>query len=697
MTKPGAISRLLRPKSVAIFGASSTPGSLGGGVLGNLERFGFKGDIHLINPSRTDINGRPCLKSADELPHGVDCAVLAIPRAGVIPALEGCARRGVGGAIIFASGFAEAGEDGKKLQARICEIATESGMAIEGPNCLGMVNLIDGAPLTFGTTDPVPRRAGKHVAIVSQSGAMATVVRAALLARDIPVSISISTGNEAVNGIEDFLAELIEDPQNAVIVMVVEQFRKPKRFLELAPKAVAAGKKIVVLHPGRSAAAKQSAQTHTGALTGDHDVMRAVVTRTGAVVVDTLEELIDLGEIYLRAKAEIAPGVAIATDSGAFKGLVLDLCEDIGLSLPAPGAEASAIINAIAPELIQATNPLDLTAHALVDSDLYRKTMAPRYGTVVLASIISNPVLGRRKTEPVIKAIREFDTKKLIVFAMLGEDAEMPADIISDLRKLDVPFFRSPERALRALAAIEKNASAKPESARPETIAAPLPAGVMPEYLAKRELAAAGLKIPKGRLAKTLDDAKAIARDCGYPVALKAQSADLSHKSDVGGVVLRLGDEAALADGWSRLAANIAQHKPGLALDGVLVESMCQPGLEVILGARRDPEWGPVLMIGLGGVLTEALHDVRVISADRSAEEIMTEFRSLRGAALLGAFRGTKARDIAAAAESAARLGAFMLAHPEVVEIDVNPLMVFAEGEGALALDAVIVVDSVRG
>ena len=697
MTSPSAITRLLRPKSVAVVGASSTPGSLGGGVLGNLDRFGFSGDVHLINPTRADINGRPCLKTTDDLPYGVDCAVLAIPRAGVIAAVEGCARRGVGGVIIFASGFAEAGDDGKRLQQQLCEIAAKSGLAIEGPNCLGMVNLIDGVPLTFGVTDPVPRRDGKHVAIVSQSGAMATVVRAALLAREIPVSMSISTGNEAVNGIEDFLAALIDDPVNAVIVMVVEQFRKPARFLELAKIARAAGKKLVLLHPGRSAAAKQSAQTHTGALTGDYDVMHAVVSRAGVVVVRTLEELIDLGEIFIRARGPIQAGTAIATDSGAFKGLVLDLCEDFDLSLPEPGPEASAAINAIAPDLIQATNPLDLTAHALVDPDLYRKTMGPflddpRYGSVVLASILSNPVLAKRKIEPVIKAIREFDTQKLIVFAMLGEDAEVPPEIISDLRKLGVPFFRSPERALRALAAIEHHTRGRFENEQPDGIAAPsLPPGIMPEYLAKREFASIGVKVPAGRLAKSIEVAQAIAREIGFPVVIKAQSFDLSHKSDAGGVILNLKNAEALSQGWEKLHADIGRHRPGLTLDGVLVESMSAPGLELIVGARRDPEWGPVLMIGLGGVFTEALHDVRVIAADLSIDDIEKEFRSLRAAAMLGDFRGQPARDVRAAADVVARIGTFMRAHPEVLEIDVNPLMTFAEGLSAMALDAVIV------
>jgi acyl-CoA synthetase (NDP forming) len=698
MSTRSAIARLLRPTSVAIIGASPTPGSLGGGVLSNLDRFGFPGAVHLINPGRAEINGRPCLKSADDLPFGVDCVVLAIPRAGVIDAVKACARRGVGGVIVFASGFAEAGEEGRRLQAELADIARESGMAVEGPNCLGMVNLVDRVPLTFGTTDPIEiDRSRKCVAIASQSGAMATVLRAALVARGVQVSLSVSTGNEAVNGLEDFVDELIADDLNAVITLVVEQFRRPQRFLELARRATALGKKVLVLHPGRSLAAKQSAETHTGALTGDYEVMRALVGRAGAIVVDTLEELIDLSEIYIRARAEIAPGVALVTDSGAFKGLVLDLCDSAGLTLPPPGPAAQASIGAIAPDLIHPTNPLDLTAQALIDPDLYRKTMGPfledsDFGCVVVASILSNPVLARRKVEPIIRAVRDFDTRKLIVFAMLGEDAEVPAEIIDELRALHVPFFRSPERALRALAAINRHSRrAVPQEALPTLPAIDIPQGVLPDYAGKDILRAIGIGTPAGRLARSIDEALAIAQEIAWPVALKAQAVALSHKSDAGGVLLNIGDEAALREAWERMHRSIAAAHPGLALDGVLVEAMSKRGLELIVGARRDPDWGPVTLIGLGGVFTEALHDVRVLPPDLDEDQIIKEFLALRGAALLGAFRGSAPRDVRAAARVVRRLGALMIARPDIGEIDINPLMAFAEGEGVLALDALIV------
>src|SRR3954447_17112269 len=226
-----AIERMLRPRSVAIVGASPAPGSPGAGLLANLQRFAFRGDIHLVSANRDEINGRPCVKSTSALPAGVDCVALAIPRAGILDAVAGCAQRGVGGVIIYAAGFAEAGPDGVALQAEIARIAGNHDMAISGPNCLGHINYVDGIPLTFSSCTPVPVAGRRGIGIVSQSGAMATVLRAALHPRDIAITYSISTGNEALNGSEDFLDYLIDDESTHVLLMIVEQFRHPQHFL----------------------------------------------------------------------------------------------------------------------------------------------------------------------------------------------------------------------------------------------------------------------------------------------------------------------------------------------------------------------------------------------------------------------------------------------------------------------------------
>lgn len=274
----GDLQRLLRPRSVAIVGASPTPGSLGANVLANLERAAFPGDIHLINPRRTEIGGRPCRASVDDLPDGVDCAVLAVPRVAVLDTLKSCARRKIGGAVVFAAGFAEAGDEGRAEQAELARIAREGEIVVEGPNCLGLVNFLDRTPLTFVETPVVELHGSPCVAIVSQSGAMAAVASVTLRSRKVDVSFTVSTGNEAVSGVEDYLEFLIDNAETRVVTMIVEQFRNPARFLMLARRARERGKLIVLVHPGRSRAARESAATHTGAIAGDHQVMTSQVS-----------------------------------------------------------------------------------------------------------------------------------------------------------------------------------------------------------------------------------------------------------------------------------------------------------------------------------------------------------------------------------------------------------------------------------
>jgi acyl-CoA synthetase (NDP forming) len=693
------IDRLLRPRSIAIVGASPTPGALGNTVLKNLENSSFSGTIHLINPKRDEIAGRPCLKSIDELPEGVDAAILAIPGAAVLASVQALARRGVGAAVIFAAGFAEGGEEGIAHQLEIARIAAENDMVIEGPNCLGLINFVNNIPLTFVEMPAPALPEGPRVGIVSQSGAMAAVLAVTLMARDVPISFFVSTGNEAASGVEDYVEYMIADPETQVIAMVVEQFRKPARFLELAAKARAAGKPVVLLHPGRSSAARESAATHTGAMAGDWQLMRAKVERAGVVLVHNIEELGDVTDLAVRCKNPPIGGTAVLTESGAFKALVLDLCEDLGLDLPEPGADTAAALRAAIPDFIPVSNPMDLTAQALVDSDLYRRTLTPlladdAYGSIVLGIIQTDPRTAVKKFPPILDTIRALAPEKPIIFAGIDEGAEVPAEYIRDLRAAGIPYFPSPDRAFRAISRFGQAAALDLATSGAAPIAAEgLPAeGVVPEYLSKRILGPIGIPFPNGRFATTVAEAQAAAEAIGYPVVLKAQSADLSHKSDAGGVVLNLADSDAVAEGWARLSANIAHHAPGLVLDGVLVEGMGKRGVELIVGAKNDPEWGPVILAGFGGVQAEILQDVRLLAPDLPVEAIEAELHKLKSGALLSGFRGSPALDVRAVAELIARLGQVMLGSPSIREVDLNPVVVYPAGEGAVALDALMLV-----
>jgi acyl-CoA synthetase (NDP forming) len=699
-TRPArALDRLLRPRSVAILGASDTPGALGNQVLANLERHGFAGDIFLINPKRDEIGGRPCLRSVADLPEGVDAAVLAIPGGAVLDSIRALAERGVGAAVIFSAGFAEGGEEGLTAQREVAVIAERSGMIVEGPNCLGMTNYIDGIPLTFVETPALRLGDRPGVGIVSQSGAMAVVLGTTLMSKELGISISVSTGNEAASGVEDYVEFLLDDPHTRAIAMIVEQFRKPARFLALAERARARGKQIVLLHPGRSSAARESAATHTGAMAGDYQLMRTKVERAGVILVDSLEELGDVIDIRMRCGPISAGGTAVLTESGAFKALTLDLCETLRLDLPAPSATTEAALRGTMPDFIPVSNPMDLTAQALVDPDLYRRTMQPlladdAYGSIVLGLIQTDEATSKLKFEPIIVAIRTLEPTKAVIFAGLDEGAPVPAAYLADLRALGVPYFPSPDRAFRAIAHLATASARDHATAGEAPVTAALPhGGVIPEYRAKTLLAPLGVPFPAGAFAATVEEAQAVAARIGYPVVIKAQAQALSHKSDAGGVILNLADADALAAGWARLYNNVALHAPEVALDGVLVEAMGDRGVELIVGARNDPDWGAVILVGFGGVQAEILQDVRLLSPDLTHAAIIAELRLLKSGALLDGWRGAPTLDVDAVADIIAAIGRLLRGTPAIREIDLNPVVVYPKGHGAVALDALILAD----
>ena len=695
------VERLLRPHSVAVIGASATPGALGASVIANLDRMRFAGDMHLINPNRETIGSRPCLKSVEELPLGVDVAVLAIPRAAVLNTVNALARRQVGAAIIFSAGFAEGGEAGLADQRELARVAREAGMIIEGPNCLGLVNYVDGVALTFVETPALALGSRPGIAIISQSGAMAAVVAVTLASKELGISYSISTGNEAASGIEDYVEYLLDDEHTQALALVVEQFREPGRFLRLARAARTRGKPIVLLHPGRSSAARESAATHTGAMAGDYSVMCAKVRREGVLLADSLEEFGDILDIVLRCPTRPRGGSAVLTESGAFKALTLDLCDEIGLPLPTLTDETAPSLRAALPNFVPVSNPVDLTAQGLVDPDLYRRALAAlvedtRFGCIILAIIQTDATTSAIKFSPIIEAMRSLSPTKPVIFAGMDDGSAVPAEYISRLRELKVPYFPSPGRAFRAVARI----CAMTDRAVDDTVVGgkipplDLPSGMIAEYRAKDLLKPWGIPFPDGRLATTLDAALRAAAELGYPLVLKAQATDLPHKSDAGGVILNVTDPDAMAAAWARLHDTLARTRPGLVLDGVLVERMSKKGLELIIGGRNDPEWGAVVLVGFGGVQAEIFKDVRLLPPDLSPQEIIQELNLLKSAELLRGFRSSPALDIAAVAMIIGKVGALLMAKPLLREIDLNPVIVYPVGSGAIALDALMVIST---
>jgi acyl-CoA synthetase (NDP forming) len=694
------IGRMLRPRSIAIVGVSPQPMSPAAAILGNIERLGYRADVHLVSRNRTEVIGRPCVPTIDDLPAGIDLALLLVPRAGVVDAMHACARREVGSAIVYASGFAELDDAGRAAQAEIGAIARAAGIALLGPNCLGFVNYLNDLAVTFSPAQPESDPPPPQVAFISQSGGTPSVTRFSLAAKRIGVTYQISTGNEALLGVEDFLDPMIDDDRNVVIALFCEQIRNPQRFLAAAARARERGKPIVMLQPGASEAARASALSHTGSLVGDHALIRTIVEDAGVVVVDTLEDLIDV--IELLAKFPVIPtrGPALITDSGALKGIELDFCEKVGLAVPQFSTDTITAIRAIVPDFVAVENPLDLTAHALVDPQLYAKAIAAladddATGCTVISPIYGQAELGIKKlrtTWPAFAATRA----RPAILAPLVYDAPMPEEAFREAAAAGIAFFRSPERALRALARVTRYGirCAQPLLA-PRKLPAPLPIdgpGIVPEYRAKAMLAAAGIVFPRGAFVTDRAGAQRAAAQIGFPVALKLQSAGLAHKTDAGALALGIADAASLDDAWTRLHAGVAVSAPTAAIDGALVEAMAKPGVEFIAGARRDAQWGTTLVAGLGGIWAEALHDTVVIPGAAREDAIVAALQCLRAAPVLAGMRGAPPLDVRATARVLALLGALIDATPAIAEIELNPLTLYPDG--AVALDALIVANA---
>jgi acyl-CoA synthetase (NDP forming) len=614
----------------------------------------------------------------------------------------------VAAAVVFAAGFAEMGEHG--LQTELAAAARRGGVAMLGPNCLGYINALDGIRINFAGAARVARvaaatpgsRPDPMVAVISHSGGLVSHIRSALEARDVAVNHSVSTGNEADLGLADFIEYFTDDADTSAIVLYVEQVRDPARFLLAARRAAAAGKPVLMMHPGRGDRARAAVQSHTGALAGDYAVMAAQASHAGIALVETMDELVDAAELLARYPAPPVRGPGVLTFSGAFCAIANDFCESIGLELPPLSQASTATLAARLPPFAPPRNPLDLTTQPVFEPELVefgaRVLLSdPGLGGLVISIASSTPRLAMAYLRGVIAARDNSD--RPVIFSLLGDRAPLADEFMALARQHRVILSRSVDRSLRAVAVATRRARALARAARAgaqttdtHTAGAEIGAvapGALPEWRGKEILARLGIASPAHALVGDVEAAVAAAARFGGKVALKAQSAELAHKTEAGGVMLGLADAAAIRAAWARLMENVAAYRPGLVLDGVLVEAMAPRGVELVLGARRDPLWGPVVLVGIGGVAIEALGDVRLLPCDLAADDIVAELRRLRAARLLEGFRGMPAVDLDAVAAAVGAVGQLMVAHPEIAEIDINPLL--ATDTGVLALDALIV------
>lgn len=699
----GPLDALLRPRSVAVIGASSNRHSLGGMVTHRLFAAGYAGAIYPVNPRQQAVHSTKAYPSLLAIPDPIDLAIVVVPRDAVLAAADECCAKGVGAIAVITSGFKEAGTEGAALERQLAQRLREAGVRFIGPNCMGLFNTHPDLRLD-ATFSPTPPLAGP-VGFASQSGALGVVVLNVSRDRGLGFSHFVSLGNKSDIAENDMLAAWENDPDVPVVTLYLESFTDAGGFLERA-RAVTRKKPVVLLKAGRTAAGARAASSHTGALAAADTGTDALCRQAGVIRVATVDEMLDTALVLSRCRPPRGPRVAVLTNAGGPGIMASDRLAELGFELVALQPKTREALDARLPPQASSANPVDVLPSASPDDyafcleRLLEDDGVDAVVTIAVTPPLFDPLDVLRALTPVARAS---DKPVLTVFMVEGEFfARIHA--VSD----PPPIFRTPEPAAEALAHALADARARTAPERPlaepvlddariaELIAAGTPpgGGYLEADATFQILEAAGLPVAPWRLVAGDTDAVAAGAAIGFPVVLKAAGATLIHKSDIGGVALGIASEAALAAEVAAMRARLVAAGAAPGSWRWFVQAMRPGGREIIVGASRDPSFGPLVMAGLGGKYVEVLKDVRFAMAALREGEALGMLTELRGARLLTGTRGESGVALDAGADAIERIAALVRRHPEIAELDMNPLLLFPERERTVVVDARIRVDA---
>ena len=693
------------PSSVAVIGASRNPRTIGGRILNVLVSGGFRGSIYPVNPNATSIGSLTAYASLRELGQPVELAIIAVPRDAVLDVIDDCAARDVKAVVVITAGFAEAGPDGFALQQALVAKIRGYGMRMVGPNCLGLINADPAVRLnaSFSPLFPEPGR----TSFSSQSGALGLAILAAARERQLGLANFISVGNKADVSGNDLLQYWEEDKQTDVILLYLESFGNPRRFARIA-KRVSRRKPIVAVKSGRTGAGHRAAGSHTAALAASDVAVESLFHQTGVIRAETLEELFDLATALSSQSLPAGRRVGILTNAGGLGILCADSCEASGLSVPELPNESKTRLREFLPAAASVSNPVDMIASA--SAEHFRRTVEILFASAELDALIALYIdvglsdhgsIAEGIAAGVAAARKNAGAQKPVLACMMASGiAGKPIKAGGE----SIPNFAFPESAARVLSKLANYAEWRQQ-----------PAGVIPEFddiepqLARsicedalrtrgagwlsaeetrRMLGALALPLPRGGFCASAEEAVQVAREIGYPVALKLASREVVHKTEFGGVQLNLQDEAAVRRAYEHIRSQLARKELLGAMDGVIVQPMITGGVELMVGVTEDPSFGPLIAFGLGGIHVEILKDVsfRVTPiTDLDAGEMV---RSIRGYPLLQGYRGHAAADIPALEELLLRVARLVEEVPEIEELDLNPVIALTPGQGCLVVDA---------
>jgi acetyltransferase len=683
------------PKGVAVIGASASPGKLGYQVLENIVQHGYEGAIYPINPKADAILGLRAYASVLQAPDPIDLAVILIPAKLVPGALEECGRRGIRGAVIISAGFREVGREGKALEQQVLDIAHRYGMRLIGPNVLGIIDTVVKLNASFAAG--MPRRG--QIAFMSQSGALCTSILDMALGQGIGFSRFYSIGNKADINEIDLLRAWAEDPETRAIVGYLEGIADGPQFITVA-REVTRSKPIIAIKSGTTSAGSRAVSSHTGTLAGSERAYDAAFKQTGIIRAGSVQDLFDYAQAFARQPLMQTPTVAVITNAGGPGIMASDAIERSGLSLAALAPETRQRLQENLPAAASVANPIDVLGDALADRYALAIEAAlddPNVGSVLVV-LTPQTMTQIQETAEALGQLSAKRTKPVFA-AFMGDVAIRPS--VAVLTQHKVPNYQVPERAVSAMKAMwdyQNWLHTPPLSVEPMAVDRERVRQVFDRVRsegrvtigdseARDVLEAYGIALPKSSLAHTPEEAVAAAEAIGYPVVMKIASPDILHKTDIGGIKLNITSANDVRDAFDLLVYRAHRFMPDATIWGCQVQQMVKGGREVIIGMNRDPQFGPLLMFGLGGIYVEALKDVtfRVAPIDRrEATEMLGEIRSIN---LLRGVRGEKPSDLEAVAETVLRISQLVTDFPEVVELDINPLIVFEAGKGVLGID----------
>ena len=689
------LDRMFSPRSIAVIGASKTVGKVGYLTLSNLVQSGFQGPIVPVNSAGGELLGLPVYKQLADYPDAIDLVVIAVPAEMVPAAASEAVAKKAGAVVVVASGFKEAGPEGRALEDELIAICRRGGVRLLGPNCLGVINTAIRMNASFSRRIP---QAGS-MAIFSQSGALCTAMMDIADERELGVSKAISIGNKADITEVDVLEALAEDEDTRVIVGYLEDISDGDRFVKAA-EAASNRKPVVILKAGTTTAGSRAAANHTGVLVGKDTAYGAAFKRAGICRADTFDALFDSATALALQPTPKGDRVLIITNSGGSGTISADAVEKAGLNVATLGEELARQLRRALPAAAFIDNPIDISAAAEPRHYAAALDIVAAEGSFDAVLIVLAPQYMTEPAATVRAIVAHLDENMPVLAAFLGGGDIMPSR--QELAAAGLPFYDSPERAVTALKAMHEYGVWQRRPAR-QVVRFPVNRRRVERIIYRRQrtdrlrlgevkskdiLKAYGFQILEGRLTTSPEEAMEIARFIGFPVALKVISPSIIHKSDLGGVRLNLNSAQEVADAFDLMMLRINKLAPNAIIGGIYVEKMAEKGLEVIIGMTRDPQFGPMLMFGLGGIFVEVMKDVTFHLAPITENEAAQMLQSTRSYELLQGKRGLKEVDMHAIAVALQRISQLTTDFPQILDLEINPLIVGEMGNEPVVVDA---------